>query len=627
MMADIPSVIRFGSGDRVVYRNKQCKVIQILGFNECLLCDENSNELLHALLDEISNPNPTPLTSPDLSIVPEEDWSIAQKRFEIIRPLLIDNTRTLDIVALHAKKNNVHISTLYRWISLFEDSGVVSSLLPRKRNDIGTTRLDEPIESIIREAIEKTYLTKQRKNIQNVIREVESVCKQGNIACPHPNTIRNRIAALPERLRASTRLGEKRASKQFSPFAGTFPGADYPLSVVEIDHTQMDIILVDDLHRKPIGRPWITISIDVYSRMITGFYVSFDHPGALSTGLCIAHSILPKDEWLAKRGIEGEWPCWGLPAKIFVDNAKEFRGEMLSRACLQYGITLEWRPVARPHFGGHIERLIGTLMSEIHNLPGTTFSNIEQRSDYDSEGRAIFTLSEFESWFTTYIVHVYHRRIHTSLGIPPFEKYKIGILGDSTTKAVGLPPKVTNPEKLRLDFMPFVERTIQSNGIVVDDIQYFHDVMRKWINAKDPSDLKAKRKFIFRRDPRDISIVWFYDPLLGEYFPIPYRNTSHPPISVWELREIRKRITENGKQLVNEDSIFRAYARMQEIEEKAHSSTASANRTKQKKRSHTIDSYPSQYRNETALKEDGNIHEAPSSEIEITPFEDMDDYK
>lgn len=35
----------------------------------------------------------------------------------------------------------------------------------------------------------------------------------------------------------------------------------------------------------------------------------------------------------------------------------------------------EWRPVAKPRYGAHIERLLGTLNEEIHGLAGTTFSN------------------------------------------------------------------------------------------------------------------------------------------------------------------------------------------------------------------------------------------------------------
>jgi putative transposase len=95
--------------------------------------------------------------------------------------------------------------------------------------------------------------------------------------------------------------------------------------------------------------------------------------------------VLPKEAWLEHRGVAGKWPCWGFPSRIHLDNAKEFHGEMLRRACEQYGIALDYRPPATPHMGGHIERLVGTLMRALHELPGATFSNPKQRGNYDSE--------------------------------------------------------------------------------------------------------------------------------------------------------------------------------------------------------------------------------------------------
>jgi putative transposase len=52
---------------------------------------------------------------------------------------------------------------------------------------------------------------------------------------------------------------------------------------------------------------------------------------------------------------------------------------------------------------------------------------------------------------------------------------------------------------------------------------------------------KRKRLFLIRRDPRDISVVYFFDPELNCYFEIPYRDTSRPALTLWELREARTR--------------------------------------------------------------------------------------
>jgi putative transposase len=332
-------------------------------------------------------------------------------------------------------------------------------------------------------------------------------CRNAGVPLPHPNTVRYRIAQLSEEMKLKKRVNAKAAREKFAPVTGHFPGADYPLAVVQIDHTELDIILVDDIHRLPVGRPWITLAIDVFSRMVAGLYVSFDPPGALSTGLCVAHAILPKEKWLARYDITASWPCWGLMKTIHTDNAKEFRGNMLRRACEEHGIELNFRPVATPHYGGHIERLLGTVLKEIHTLPGSTFSNPSERGEYDSEARAAMTLFEFEKWLANFIVGVYHQRVHSSLQMSPIKKYEQGIMGTEGSPGTGHPVRILDEDHLRLGFMPYVARTIQGYGVVIDEIHYYSDVLRRFINAADPADPRRKRQFIFKRDPRDISQI------------------------------------------------------------------------------------------------------------------------
>jgi putative transposase len=81
----------------------------------------------------------------------------------------------------------------------------------------------------------------------------------------------------------------------------------------------------------------------------------------MATGLCIAHSILPKEEWLAEVGSHAEWPVWGKMGVLHGDNA--FRLKMLKVACHDHGIDQIWRPVKNPRFGGHIERWCGKTLA------------------------------------------------------------------------------------------------------------------------------------------------------------------------------------------------------------------------------------------------------------------------
>ena len=74
-----------------------------------------------------------------------------------------------------------------------------------------------------------------------------------------------------------------------------------PLQVVQVDHTQVDIMIVDQATREPAGRPWITLAIDVLTRMVTGFHLALESPSRTSVGLCLLHAVYDKTVWLAER--------------------------------------------------------------------------------------------------------------------------------------------------------------------------------------------------------------------------------------------------------------------------------------------------------------------------------------
>jgi putative transposase len=334
------------------------------------------------------------------------------------------------------------------------------------------------------------------------------------------------------------------------------------MAVVQVDHTEADVILVEESTRLPIGRPWMTLAIDVYTRMVVGLYVTFEHPSTVSVGMCLANAMLPKAEYLAELDVPNDWPVWGKMGVVHVDNAKEFRGNMLKLACQEYGIDLQMRPVKVPHYGGHVERLMGTMANEIRKLPGATFSSPAKRKGYNSEAKAMLTLREFEQYLVDFIVNIYHKRIHSELSMPPFRKWELGIVGEGKNLGMGLPAIPGDPYKLRLDFMPFIERSVQPYGLRIDKISYYSEVLNPWINSRDPACKKNKRKFIIRRDPRDISCVHFFDPESKQYYLVPYRHVGYPAMSLWELREVMKRIRAEGRAHVDEDIIFEALERM-----------------------------------------------------------------
>ena len=579
-------------GAYVFINEQRFRITQVMDLETVLIEDVETGQARPVKIRELQSEGMSPQTSVqaqsvELVEITDQDWQQAHERFEIIRPLLNDSDCTRAKVQAQAESVGRHPATLYRWLEQYRRGGRVSTLAPTKRGmNHGQSRLDPEVEAVLSATIDEVYLNTQKQSISYTCNEVARRCRNAGLERPHASTIRRRIKALSMKETLRRREGSQVVRNKYAPIQGAFPGANWPLAMVQIDHTPVDLILVDDVHRRPVGRPWITLAIDVFSRMVAGFYVSFDPPGALAVGLCLAHAILPKESWLAQYEITTSWPVWGVMDSVHADNAKEFRGHMLRMACQEYDINLHWRPVARPHYGGHIERLLGTLNQEIHNLPGSTFSNPQARGAYDAEQHAAMTLSEFERWFSITVVEVYHQRLHRELGTTPLQKYEEGIFGTAERPGRGLPDRLIDEAQLRLNFMPYAERTVQRHGLVIDEIQYYDDVLKPWVNASDPSDAsgKRKRKFVVRRDPRDISRIYFYDPELKQYFEIPYRHTAYPPMSVWELREVRRRLKEEGRKAINEALIFDAYNRLRTLEAEAVVETKKVRRAAQRRR-------------------------------------------
>ncbi|MEH2282034.1 MAG: hypothetical protein V7K90_12020 [Nostoc sp.] len=62
----------------------------------------------------------------------------------------------------------------------------------------------------------------------------------------------------------------------------------------QIDHTQLDILLINEEDKEVIGRPYITSVMDIDSRCVAGFHLGFEPPGSHEVALALRHAILSK---------------------------------------------------------------------------------------------------------------------------------------------------------------------------------------------------------------------------------------------------------------------------------------------------------------------------------------------
>ncbi|WP_025550192.1 Mu transposase C-terminal domain-containing protein [Sphingobium fuliginis] len=498
----------------------------------------------------------------------DKSWRLACERESVIRALA--ELAVLDRSSVEEASHRLGISRawVFKLVTRYRADPVTSSLLGRQTGyPKGRYRLDSAVEALVNAEIEDFFLTRPKPTFSQLSRQIRMKCAERGLTPPVFRTIQSRVAAMERDRVVAARDGTKAARDRFRPVKSTHL-ADFPLQLVQMDHTLVDVIIVDEAFRKPLGRPTLTLQIDVATRVVPGFYISLEAPSATSVAMAIRHAVLTKKQWLTDRDIDVAYPIRGIPDALHLDNAKEFHSLALERGCQQYGIDLRYRPMRTPHYGGHIERLIGTTIGETHLLPGTTFSNIAEKGDYDAEGHACMTLREFERWFTLQ-VGIYHGTIHREIGVPPMTAWAERI--DQRPSPLRLPK---DPARFLLDFLPYAMRRVRREGI-----ELFHSFY--WHGALAPLIAGCDHKLPIKYNPLDLSTVFLERPD-GAYLPVPFRDRRRPPITKFEHDLAVKALRARGHAAVDEHSLFAMVKEQRQIVLDAMASTKAARRSAQR---------------------------------------------
>lgn len=188
------------------------------------------------------------------------------------------------------------------------------------------------------------------------------------------------------------------------------------LQIGAMDHTLLDgVAVIDGVELLPLGRPWLTALMDVYSDCVVGFVLTFEPPSIYSVMECIKRTNRPKihlpqsaDQFPDLRDIYGRFD------EIVVDNGKEFAGVAMEDALADIGTSLRLTPVGSPTYKAIVERFFGTLNSLLNTkLPGGVFKpEVLREFGYDPAKDAVLTLSELEDliWDALTLFHVTPRR-------------------------------------------------------------------------------------------------------------------------------------------------------------------------------------------------------------------------
>jgi len=557
----------FNLGSEVVYQGLRMKVIDGVYNGAITLVDLNDASAMCQVpvQDVILAPHVAkPLTQFDLV-----EWHGLERlggaaREIIAAPTAQDRKVRYEkhVLALGCSKRTLERAV--KKIMAFDSIRVLAAGKSGRRS--GTRYLDAPVETIICEQLNQNWLVGNKPHLSDVIDQIQSECRKRGLSEPCTTTIRRRAMSLDAYQVMVLREGAKKAKYTLAAMPGHIDAA-LALETVQIDHTLADVILVSERNRTiPIGRPWVTLAIDVATRMVVGVYITLEPPSAVSVAMCLVNALVPKGAFLSLLGLKGSWPVAGVMQCIHLDNAREFHSEALQRGCSELGIDIQYRPVDSPHYGGIIERLIGTFMGRCRLLPGATQSNVAKRGDYDSEAKAVMTLSEFKAFFVNEIVNVYHTKKHRTLNVPPLAKWDELCAKNEIQPAL---PAGWNDWMLPTMFYPFEMRVIGRTGVQFENRLYWHDDLEDWIGDK------VKRPVFY--DPGDLSKVIVRGPTGVPLVADDTRmNADH--LSLAEYKYDRKHDRALGRAPALLEQLDQGLDTRQDLKERATKATKTAHR-------------------------------------------------
>lgn len=397
-------------------------------------------------------------------------------------------------------------STLRDWYSRWRNSGrMLAALAPlTHRRGNGESRLDPAVRAIIADAVKETWLTLESPPLTIVYdlicRRVEQLNEGrqgGTLAEPSEMAVRRWVEEnIDPYTETFFRKGRKEADHRFRLIERA-PVAIRPLQIVEFDETPLDIILVDS-NGRPRGRANLTAGICIATGMIVGWHLGYEKPSWSTVMQALRMAVLKKD--VGDSGAESPYPVFGVPEMIKVDNGPAYRSTSLVAAAGQLQFELRLVPVGKPNLKGKVERFFREVSKDFLGVfPGKTFSNVQLRGDYDSQGCAKMTLETARRLFMRWVVDIYHNRPNSRcFGQTPLERWE-ALAGCG----VRMPPEAA-------DLAPLiglvVNRTIQADGISFMGLTYRDPMLRSFRKSGHMG-----REWLVKIDPLDISELLVLD--------------------------------------------------------------------------------------------------------------------
>ncbi|MBW9335672.1 DDE-type integrase/transposase/recombinase [Herbaspirillum sp. RU 5E] len=301
------------------------------------------------------------------------------------------------------------------------------------------------------------------------------------------------------------------------------------LERVEVDHTQLDMVVVCDRSGLPMGRPTITIVVDSFSGYVIGFYVSFWGTGLAPTLNALRVAISPKQ--IYTEGISGlthKWMGFGIFELAVVDNGLEFHSPQFKLAAWHLNTDIQYCAVRQPWLKPKVERALGIVSQ---NLPaqGRVHKTENNYLPPDPRKTAAITFSQLCNGLLKLFVDVMPFEVNDYTLRQPYQEFKDGF--------EKLPPPEFNSSYQELELISALSKNLTVGNAGVES-SYLH------YNSPELQQMRRQIGLTFKTtvkyQPEDLGHVYIQDPISKNWIVVPSCDPGYTQgLSIIQHRAIR----------------------------------------------------------------------------------------
>ncbi|HEY8023084.1 MAG TPA: hypothetical protein VIF60_00870 [Burkholderiaceae bacterium] len=324
--------------------------------------------------------------------------------------------------------SSVSLRTIRRWKKRCAEGAAhfgmaYLGLIPKtSRRGNRNCRLDEDVVKLMEEVFEKAIEEPSKLTPAEMWGTIRVECEARGLEPPGEKTCRIHFRRWKSRYEILFKTKGKRAAYKAKPATymlidrETPMHGDRPFEIAHIDHTKADVEVVDEETRKNLGRPWLTVMLDAFTRAVLAFILSFDPVDKM-------RSLAILGECLRIHGYK--------PLKVVIDGGSDFRSIRFEDALAALTIDKVTRPIGESRNGNVIERNFDTTNQNFfHTLIGSTEDMKNPRnvsSSHKPKKRAIWTLRALNDAIGRYFFETYNGElVHPAHGMTPNEMMRIG---------------------------------------------------------------------------------------------------------------------------------------------------------------------------------------------------------